>query len=480
MEQKFKRYLKTGISFFIICICFASCNDDEVLIDEKNITESKYKIEIKTESDFYKNLKLANKLEKFKKVKTNQQSRDVQNSEYGFTIDTDYAKYVEFLEDNTHSYTFPIIRDQPNEITENLVLSLQADGTYKAFIVAYYFPDFDNIGVKSQEIDLDSSTILNDIQQRECVSWFSCNEWINICNCDNPEDTEWICTSVTYNQICDQSEAIVAGPSAGGGGITTTGTNPDSGSQWNNTIWTSGGGSNSSNTGSTNISPTVITSPFTINSSHIKSLNRLTEKPQIKDKIAYLKTKTTGDIEYGFQFNRNGNTNLSNYYNISSGIPDVDNHGFKFEPPASFLTDAQMHNHYAGAASAFTSRDLFNFVKQTNNSNNPDIAAILVAPNLKVYALKINNVTLAAEFAENYLTNNKPDKDKIKTMEIIYVQEVIDKANEECAGTCSDAVFNDLINKYLASYLVRVYSGLTLYEATEDSDGNFTWNVVLY
>ena len=65
-------------------------------------------------------------------------SKSNQNTYTGettFTINRDVANYMEY--GAYHSYTFPVSRSVDNGLLENLLLSLQNDGTYKSILIAY-------------------------------------------------------------------------------------------------------------------------------------------------------------------------------------------------------------------------------------------------------------------------------------------------------------------------------------------------------
>ena len=62
-------------------------------------------------------------------------TRTVHNTEFDFTVDTNIANYIEY--GSYHSYTFEVNRTIDNGLIENLLLSLQQDGTYRAFLIAY-------------------------------------------------------------------------------------------------------------------------------------------------------------------------------------------------------------------------------------------------------------------------------------------------------------------------------------------------------
>lgn len=278
MKNKLKIYLKFGILLFGILFFTISCQkDDNFSINDKIENTSNYRIKYVSGNDFNSNSKLLEKLNKVKKVEAKYNSRDIiHNSEHGFTIDTDIAKYVETIDGDSHSYTFIITRDIPTQITENLVITLQEDGNYETSIVSYYFPDFDNIGIKNEHIDFDSATVLNQLQERDCISWFSCAQWGNGGDSDNTTPS---CTAYIYNEVCDQNTSIEDAPEGvgandGSGSSYSSSTNTNNGSQWNGTVWTTSSGVGTGNTtttgtttnGSNTYTGTITTtSPFNLN-----------------------------------------------------------------------------------------------------------------------------------------------------------------------------------------------------------------------
>ena len=70
-------------------------------------------------------------------MKNGADSQRTYNSIYNFQIDTDYATYIESEDGSYHSYTFLVIREVETDTLENLLLSLQKDGSYAAFLVTY-------------------------------------------------------------------------------------------------------------------------------------------------------------------------------------------------------------------------------------------------------------------------------------------------------------------------------------------------------
>ncbi len=116
------------------------------------------------------------------KQDNNHSGRMVYSGENDFFIDTDYGAYITNEDDNYHSYTFPIIGK--SEITgfSNLLITINEDDNYEAFIVQYDMNATDKEHMaQGFEIDLagkvnyypindfDISTISNARKTRNCI-----------------------------------------------------------------------------------------------------------------------------------------------------------------------------------------------------------------------------------------------------------------------------------------------------------------------
>ncbi len=136
MKQKLlNNYLKLGILFFGIVFLFYRCEKEHFEYQESN---NGFIVKTIYSEDITRNRLLSETLDKIQKAKPKNVSfRTVYNSQYDFYIDTDEAVYIENGE--YHSYTLLVYRGFQTELTENLLLSLQSDLTYKAFIVSYDF-----------------------------------------------------------------------------------------------------------------------------------------------------------------------------------------------------------------------------------------------------------------------------------------------------------------------------------------------------
>jgi len=140
-----------GISFF-----FIACQEETIKpMDEQNSPgfkiETIHTKQIQQNRELIENLKFIE--QKTKPKAENTMARQIYDSVYGFTIDTSIAQYIEY--GNYHSYTFSVERDVDNGLTENLFLSLQNDGSYKAFLVSYNLtPEERDRLLNSEDIDL--------------------------------------------------------------------------------------------------------------------------------------------------------------------------------------------------------------------------------------------------------------------------------------------------------------------------------------
>ncbi|WP_299886351.1 hypothetical protein [uncultured Lacinutrix sp.] len=493
MKQKLKRYLKFGIFLFGIALIFTHCKkEDDSIIDESQLQQIEPKVvsqKIAFDNSLHRNTlnKTIGKL-KSKLNSDNQFNRD--NEDDNIIILTDEVLYTTYSE--THTYTFKLLRINPEFYIENVVLHYNVETeSYDEYLIQYditpeEYLNIDNGGFLENSdrvtiTDLENgfvSSYLNRGCNRVCQTiYVECSSPAKhtlgqTCTAETPPYSYQSCSTVCFDISAPD------GPSGGGGS-----NGGDSGSDNDNPIDTdvvtdpmsssckmSGGG-----TGAIDANGDCVA----LGLGHVASLNKLTEQSQIQDKIAELKTKTSEDREYGYQFKLSGSNPIT--YNIVEATLDTDSRGVRFDFP-SHLTRLEVHTHYAGLDSAFSSEDLFNTVRSAVNANNNDQhTSILVAPNGKLFALRVNNMENAGSFADNYVdSNGNADKDKFETMQKFYIKYVVNKANEDCNNTCTDAEYDAFLNNHLAKILITFSTGLSLYEATEDADGNITWSPIVY
>ena len=461
MKQNIKNYLKYCILLFGISITLHNCQKvDEEIYDTKSKSEIRFTYEYQSNQKFNANVTLARQLSKIKSVERNYNKRYISSAEHGFIIDTDYTKYIEAVDGSHHSYTFSIRRENPNELIENLVLTLQDDGTYNTVIVTYYFPDYDTIGIDRQDIDFDSNVIFDDIASRVCVGWYTCVQW-NTCECE--EDPS--CGAVEYNEVCtdnnvefaDAEESDSSGSSSTSSG--TTGGN--NGSQWGGTVWTSGGtggmggdtGSGDNNaSGSTTTSSPMLSTPKT----PCEKMNKLKADTGFRDEMVELKTAADDEnVEKGITlYNKTGVAPLNDkyLYDPSSGTPNNPqiNHSYYAN------TQGYVHTHYEGLISIFSVKDLFDMYNIMKNASvTDDFFYGLITEAGSAYILQIEDRAAFIAFGDANLSN---ENKRFKFTSILV--EHYDVTNNGSVQNNEDGI---------VKMLHRKNAGLAMFKPTDDT-----------
>jgi len=221
-------------------MAITSCQkDDEIgntLIEQNH---SSFKVteiaEAKIQENQYLYSKLTDIKEKITKHKNGIQNKEVTSSEYNFIIDTNSAKYIESNDGLYHSYTFMIKRSEKTGSLENLLLSLQPDGSYQALIITYAITQQEkenlanNIGV-----DLTGKTSTNVIDGQELIPNILNKIILDGCigvectPCDNGYDDSHDPRNTGDGETCsgsgillDFSDCGLAGEPGGGGQLQT-------------------------------------------------------------------------------------------------------------------------------------------------------------------------------------------------------------------------------------------------------------------
>ncbi|EDP95283.1 hypothetical protein U8527_15805 [Kordia algicida OT-1] len=141
--MKIVRKLFHFLCIFVLLIIF-SCQDDTFIeTQQEEILQTKPTIKSSTlfKKDLENNVKLNAKMNSLSTFKNQQIGKNVYNDTYNFTIETNVAKFVEDLENDTHSYTFAVHRMNNSVSTvENVVFSYDTESdTYEASLVTYLF-----------------------------------------------------------------------------------------------------------------------------------------------------------------------------------------------------------------------------------------------------------------------------------------------------------------------------------------------------
>jgi len=131
------RKLPILVLYFLV-----GCQDDSLVeVQQKEIlqSESFYKVSNILKQDIQANKKLTTKMKSIIAIKYNEIGKSVYNTTYDFTINTRMAKFIESTNNNIHSYTFTIHRNNNTDGTiENLVFSYNTlTDDYNAGLVTY-------------------------------------------------------------------------------------------------------------------------------------------------------------------------------------------------------------------------------------------------------------------------------------------------------------------------------------------------------
>lgn len=165
------------LSFLLILLVLAACRNDHLqdLHNREENTKNQLVSKIISLNESAHKHKLLPQLKEAKeKIKTTM-PKNIFGKMVSFgdsiSIDTEQVAYIEYKA--YHTYTFRIIRNEAEENApvENLILSLEPDGTYKELIKTYYLSpeDIENISIgngfdpsgKSQTIEIAKGTFLS-------------------------------------------------------------------------------------------------------------------------------------------------------------------------------------------------------------------------------------------------------------------------------------------------------------------------------
>lgn len=143
---------KLFILFAIIAsLLFSNCQTEDNGLDAN--THSKFsmkKISFEEMKSKPKAVEALNKIRETKKT-AGAQARLVYDSANDFYVDTDEIIYIEKGGDY-HSYTFAVYRDVETPLFENLVMSLQKDGSYSATLVSYNLTEQERADLEKEKL----------------------------------------------------------------------------------------------------------------------------------------------------------------------------------------------------------------------------------------------------------------------------------------------------------------------------------------
>jgi hypothetical protein len=417
-KQKLKNFLKLGILLFGISLFVVACQkDDDLKTTGQHLEKTNLKINTISSKEIISNDKLTSKLQKFSNTKTtkdneNSQNREVYNTVYDFYIDTDIAKYIET--ETGHSYTFPVYRNVQNNLTENLLLALQEDGSYKAFLIAYNFTEeqktqIDNLQNIVGNYDMDI-TIINEDLSGDILGKMI---WEDGCYINrtvyhtNPDGT-WVYTGTcpweaigNYDYCSSYTiDSVITCNNNSGGGTSTGSGNPNN---TNNSPHGSGGGSSNNTSPITcRFCPVLDECPIDMikNANDVcvpdpcVNLNNQIDptKANIKPAIIELQGNLNQQGETGKSLKKDQNGVYSN-----PDVPTVS--GLKIKVPFGAYYYGSIHVHpYPIGTPAFSWADVFSLLKFYDNAafgNQQEVTIVLVCTDNsgvnQVYSLVVDD-----------------------------------------------------------------------------------------
>lgn len=268
--------VKTLLLLTLTVILFNCEKEDKLTVeDNSNNIKKTFNVSKINTAAIFSNSNVKNKLETISKTVNKQtQNKEVMSSEHGFTINTEQATYIENTATNYHSYTFPIQRPIETEYLENLVLSLQNNGTYKIALTKY------NITAQEKQLILNEGAV--NLKDKITITYIEDENLIS--NLLNKATTTEQCLVYDYSYgACDNGDTYIHGPQpfANGGmctGSTQTiigasydmdcldGISMDNGSPGSGTDSTNTGTSTNNQTDNGGADPThvVVTAPIVL------------------------------------------------------------------------------------------------------------------------------------------------------------------------------------------------------------------------
>ncbi len=451
-----------------------------------------------------------------KSLRTNYQRND--DVSQSFSIDTSNVVRLD-VEDQYTSHTFTVINEMSTNKLQNIVISDYLDNTSSIYLVEYTLDilsddlvggNIDDHILETNYYDVEDSSLnyLNRIEVEgdgaDCVD---INSYIqNFCEDSNGNtivDNGQLGNGCSQNWTTQTVTVITidAGCLSGGSGGGSTGTDGGTDSGGNTGSGTSGGGGNGTgtsggdtdtggNTGSGTDDGTedendlclkdndgncieVVTLPLQQLNKDLKALKKLTDNTQIKEKITFLNEHKTGNREYGFQFNRSGNSAI--YDNIPEGVWVPEEEAVVF-PQATSETELELHLHENGRDEAFSAEDVFQLTKQFKFSQNTNATSILVTKK-RMLAMRVSDPIKADNYYQHTISvGTLAIREDYKKR---IIKRIIFKAELDGHTTITEQQYMSYMVELLAEYLDFMDIGLTLYEANIDAQGNVTsWEKV--
>lgn len=474
MKHKLKKIL---LLFLLTGTLFVSCEFDDYLKHDYNSEKGEkahFKIEKVKFETFSKNTRLIGKLNNNKVLlKSVKNNKTITASDNSFYINTDYATYIE-EENGLHSYTFYINRNIENIFLENLVISLEEDGSYKSHIVRYNISELEFQDMKNNiYVETNNRISLELINDDNFINGLS--DKIIYTPCVTGSTTNWVCSegnphapgapdcyaesfSYVINVqwgLCASDDGLDDGVGSGGDGGSGGGSTTGSDSNYDG----SDGDIHGNGSDAVNTAPMLELEEEEV-IDKCKSLAKLIDpsKANIQSILDALNPNSGVEEGNSFQINTGNYSNptIPNYGEASIHIPDAPN------------VYGAIHTHTPELGNMFSWGDLKTLeriYKNTLPENREDVVFMLKNSDGYIYAIKIDDFRLFRQFIHiktQNLKNQYPNWNELR----------IQKALNEKTNFQSKYL-NYQEKNVQESFLNFIEnSGVSLYQLNQDSTTN--------
>lgn len=308
--MRINKLTKIGILIIGVFSFFFTACETENEITEENLTTVKqdYSVNKVKFSEFVNNTKLVETLSELNisfKTKNNDSANRLNSPEQSYYLDTNEAIYIENSDGIHHTYTFAIVSEEMNFNLENIVLSFQEDGTYKAYLTTYTLTEQERINLNNNiDVNLTNKSSIekldynqvNIYRRSNCTFELMTFEITYQCTIDGCWDPEW--TTTEYMHVWAE---VCSGGGGGGGSGNDPGGNPG------------GGGGSGGNGGNNNTIPTLPLNPDGTSAVPTFLINALGGESQL----------TLSQISWINNHDNNTSANLLLNYILQNSMPNT-------------------------------------------------------------------------------------------------------------------------------------------------------------
>lgn len=422
---------------------------------------------------------------KSKEEKEKAQNFKIYNSIYNFKIDTDYVTYIENLDGSYHSYTFPVIYEVEKDSLDNLLISLQKDGTYSAFIVKYNTTPQEKLDIEDgKSVDLTDKISYTAIEDEDLIKSILSDEGLSTIISSKELACGWtITTSCSWGnhangQLDDGNDCpgwqmvIENNPcESNSSGSTNTGGQNNTTNTTTTTTTNTGGGTPSGTT--TNDDTIDVTTPTTtctrdcpeefdpIHDKNCMELHNFSTNPNSQDEFNFLEGEVSANKEKGY---------LLVSVPFSPGFVaqpiEASSECRKMNSPLTNSVYGIMHTHPTGCGEGthpmFGGFDLYSLYKiadtyDATDSFDNSIFTVYMTVEDNHYAIKINDINKLNKLGSIF--NNGKKRDKFMRD----FERAFSKASPSTTPTQSE------LSKAFLRFITQTYDlGISLYKSSHD------------